>query len=532
MIIKKLFTNRLLFFLIVFPLLSGCVKKEAEKEEDSMTPPPPTPKIIKPTNPGEPENDFVKVQIQSHEGSCGKYNLAGGQIYNASYELMQWISKLRGLEFKKIPPLCVLSPEEFKDRWNSEYVIKTKASEKLSNNDLLLALGIRKNFPEGLQQKTAGEISYPPAYYTTDEDKAVYMNKEIVFDKKNYHILVHELTHALQDQNYDLAMIGGHAIPAITYDESRARLAVIEGDAKLVDMNYIYMRAEKEFPENSSFIDNFKDYIESELNAKVEGEENKASKPYLFKIGQEYFTYYLSIPFLKQNVTDNKDLSPINEILENPPTSSEEVLHPDKYRSPEPGYEFSEELIKGITQYFASKQYMSPLSRYITLGEAGLSNILAVHEVEVLEPESAEGDYGFINHDLNPFDNATGWMSDISLVFSKTLNHEDFDWRDSVAVQISKWDDTDFAYRYFERLDRMINVKYRGITPLNSDSGNIRLYSVDFERLDSPRLIYLENFEDTVILVERFRQEDEKKILGELFSGLFTNSAAAYGYTN
>src|SRR5271155_955808 len=94
------------------------------------------------------------------------------------------------------------------------------------------------NLKEFLVKSTGQEIA---AYYD-DETKTISMLNWVPPDRQEP-ILAHELTHALQDQNYDLAtwMKAGSKAEngSATGDSAIARKAVVEGQAMVVYVDYL-----------------------------------------------------------------------------------------------------------------------------------------------------------------------------------------------------------------------------------------------------------------------------------------------------
>src|SRR5208282_5647843 len=127
-----------------------------------------------------------------------------------------------------------LAKEEFTQRF---------AQEELSMKKLGF-LPRDFNLKEFLVKSTGQEIA---AYYD-DETKIISMLNWVPPDQQEP-ILAHELTHALQDQNYDLAKWmkaaprpeGNHASGTTTSDGDSqiARKAVVEGQAMVVYLDYL-----------------------------------------------------------------------------------------------------------------------------------------------------------------------------------------------------------------------------------------------------------------------------------------------------
>src|SRR5271166_4728779 len=118
--------------------------------------------------------------------------------------------------------------------WAKEEFTKRFAQEELSMKKLGF-LPREFNLKEFLVKSTGLEIA---AYYD-DETKMISMLNWVPPDRQEP-ILAHELTHALQDQNYDLGKwmkAGGKA--EATDDVAIARKAVVEGQAMVVYVDYL-----------------------------------------------------------------------------------------------------------------------------------------------------------------------------------------------------------------------------------------------------------------------------------------------------
>lgn len=122
--------------------------------------------------------------------------------------------------------------------------------------------------------------------------------------------LVHELTHAAQDQAFDLASFKGH--DEKNDDLSMALDTVVEGEASLV--HYMYM-----------FKDRF-DSVKDRL-----GEQQAPNKKYpRYLYSTLTFPYTLGVTFVIA-VHDAKGWDGIANLYKEPPLSTEQVLHPEKY---------------------------------------------------------------------------------------------------------------------------------------------------------------------------------------------------------
>jgi hypothetical protein len=133
-------------------------------------------------------------------------------------------------------------------------------------------------------------------------------------------ILSHELTHALDDQLFD---IDGTLEPLLSdRDSTNAYQAVVEGSGTLVMALWTAAHADKIDPKALAEI------------ASLGAESLGAAPPYVWK--PMFAAYMKGQMFLMygQTLADGGTQSPaeaIDQAFANPPTSTEQILHPEKY---------------------------------------------------------------------------------------------------------------------------------------------------------------------------------------------------------
>ncbi|MGC8641771.1 MAG: hypothetical protein ACP5XB_18035 [Isosphaeraceae bacterium] len=155
--------------------------------------------------------------------------------------------------------------------------------------------------------------------------------KQAGFDKdENKTVIAHELTHALSDQHYDLDKLQ----KAAKHDDDRslAVSALIEGEATLTmmgvsmddwDGSKITKMPAADLDRGLSFITPFLSFLG--------GGKTLRSAPSII-------TETMTFPYLRGMVfcvklTNDGGWKAIDEAYKNPPVSTEQILHPDKYRT-------------------------------------------------------------------------------------------------------------------------------------------------------------------------------------------------------
>jgi hypothetical protein len=138
-------------------------------------------------------------------------------------------------------------------------------------------------------------------------------------DMLNTPALAHELRHAIQDQHFHLAKLLGEYSD---YDDRRlAALAAIEGDATLVMIRQLGF--DPDLIGEAFSADNVLAF------SAMAGASSLADAPAIVK-------YQLLMPYLEglkfsREILKKKKWQGLNQVLKQPPQSSEQILHPEKY---------------------------------------------------------------------------------------------------------------------------------------------------------------------------------------------------------
>lgn len=159
----------------------------------------------------------------------------------------------------------------------------------------------------GLYNEKTGELFALDEYRTVD-----FMNSLV---------LVHELRHGLQDQHFNLAGLMDARPPSHFDDRRLALLAAIEGDATFVMVNFSGFDAGLL---TSGFGgDTLLSFLPSASSARLSA-------------ATDIVKYQFIMPYLEglrfvDYIFRKKKWKGVNRILANPPVSSEQILHPQKY---------------------------------------------------------------------------------------------------------------------------------------------------------------------------------------------------------
>lgn len=139
-----------------------------------------------------------------------------------------------------------------------------------------------------------------------DDSEELSANDELTF--------AHEVVHALQDQHFDLMDVQGD-LEAIADDEYLALKSLIEGDATVGQVLYLL-----EYPELLGA-------VEDEL---AEYESPSLDAAPLFYAETLLFPYDQGATFVAE-IYGQGGWQAVDAMYSNPPVSSEQILHPEKY---------------------------------------------------------------------------------------------------------------------------------------------------------------------------------------------------------
>ena len=142
-------------------------------------------------------------------------------------------------------------------------------------------------------------------------------------DSMHNSIAIHELTHALQDQNFNLQKLMD---PNLTTDEILARAALIEGDATFTMHNFV--REKNKQPDLRTL---------SDLAPLISAFQSASSNSSIFRSTPKIIQATMLFPYSEGlNFIHSTERSRPNEIdrfFSNPPQFTSQIIHPENYDS-------------------------------------------------------------------------------------------------------------------------------------------------------------------------------------------------------
>jgi len=225
----------------------------------------------------------------------------------------------------------------------------------------------------------------------------------------NSHIIIHELRHSLQDQYYTLSVLLGKL--SDFDDRKLAILAALEGDATFVMVQHSDFSTDLLTSEDSNALLSFSPLANSTV---------LFNSPNIVK-------YQLLMPYIRglkftSFIADKKKWKGVNRILESPPRSSEQILHPEKY--------LKKEIPVEVKIGYKPEGYV--LYHSGVIGEYYINILL-----------KWDGDYR---------DFADGWGGDFFKIYTKGSSY--------FLVWESAWDKEKFGSRFYFDFKRFVEKRF------------------------------------------------------------------------
>ena len=234
----------------------------------------------------------------------------------------QVASKIRGLKDKKKVPCRLQNRKEVEKYLRSE--ISEKApGERLKNEAVTFRLiGLIPwdyNYQEGLIQMYTDQLG---GYY--DSKKKYYAMADWMPAVMQLPIAVHELTHALQDQHFDLDKLIDE--DRNSSDTMMARSALVEGDATAVMIDYTKLQTGqgqlKDDPSVSGIM--MQNIAGTMMTASLQQAPGSLQMLLIFP-------YISGLNFAHALLRTDGGYQGIDRAYRRPPQTTAEILHPDRY---------------------------------------------------------------------------------------------------------------------------------------------------------------------------------------------------------
>jgi hypothetical protein len=302
-----------------------------------VPPGPHTLQVFAESDPSAPQFGFaqVSVQVGTCPGATRSSEVVGSQPIRTNplwQAIAQRTAELRGLAPRQELYRAPLTRESYDRRYQADYARYFQSQDVDTSRLLLVAFGLLEpgfNLAATLQ---SFHNTLPLGIY--DPDNAVlFVSSDPPESPMARVTMAHELTHALQDQHYDLKKLlpSSQATPdeqrAFPPDAQAAVRALVEGDALIVQNMY-----------QATTIQNPADLERlAAEQAQASADADVSSLPYAVYQGT-YFPYLYGPQFIygvlgTAPLTTYGQYGPaMDPLFRRLPTSTSQILHPERYR--------------------------------------------------------------------------------------------------------------------------------------------------------------------------------------------------------
>ncbi|WP_174811747.1 Hvo_1808 family surface protein [Salinadaptatus halalkaliphilus] len=350
------------------------------------------------------------------------------------YRSMARVEQLRNLTFDEEVPVDVVSREQFEAE-DDGVVGNASATERLSRSvtyETLFMVDRETPLEAELEELYGGTVE---GYYDPSTDEVVVVSDNPESPELDEVVLGHELLHALQDQHFDLA-----SYQRETIDQDAAKNGLIEGDAVWIDTEYE------------------KRCLEAWDCVQPEG-ETVAPPTINYGLYLIVFQPYSDGPGYVEYHLEDGDWEAVDDLYDDPPVSSAEVIRPGDDR--EPADLSVADRSSDEWERFGSDDGGE------TVGEVGMVSMFAAGTMDHSRPAVIDSEAFFTDdvgydYDQPPTD---GWAGDELVVYAHADLDPDGDLaagdvsdaRDQTAyVWASTWETDADARQFLEAYEQLL----------------------------------------------------------------------------
>ncbi|MBA4375622.1 MAG: hypothetical protein C0401_05550 [Anaerolinea sp.] len=233
-------------------------------------------------------------------------------------QIQQEVTAIRGLSLKTDLNRALMTPTELKETVVNDFFKDYTPEDAQNDAEVLSTLGLLKPGFD-LRQFYLDLYTEQVAGYYDSSSKEMYVIADGNFGGLERMTYAHEFTHALQDQNYDLenGLKLNDDYCQLETEYCAAVSALVEGDATLSDQ-FWFLQYSTDLDKNqvSQFQQTYKSPVYD-------------SAP-LYMKNDFLFPYQQGFDFVNQ-LYGRKKWQSIDDAFKNPPVSTEQILHPEKY---------------------------------------------------------------------------------------------------------------------------------------------------------------------------------------------------------
>jgi hypothetical protein len=339
-------------------------------------------------------------------------------------------ASLRGLNFRQPLERSLLTPDTLQKQVSEAFLKEEMPAQILRSAQLLTSLGLLEpDFDLAGLYKTLA--SSPISHYYSPQDKKMYITIGSALDGPQRLAYVREVSYGLLDQHFALQnkLFSPESCFQNT-DRCLAQKALLEGDAARIAQAWFFTYSTPQ------------DQKQIEAYAKSGPEVNSASVP-AFIQAERRFPSHQGQVFI-QALLKRGGNSLVDDAFKNPPVSTEQILHPEKYPDEQPLFVELPDLSNTLGSGWKLTQQNS-------LGEWMVGQVLSAGQVQAgrLPPEEER-------------QAAAGWAGDTCQLYENTESQK-------ALILWSVWDSPEESQAFFQALSRHIEGLFGEAKPIDKN---------------------------------------------------------------
>jgi hypothetical protein len=427
---------------------------------------------------------LASAQKPAAAGNAAVADAATGLAVPA--ELLGEVAKVRGLEVLRAVPSGLKSRDDIQKLVLADMAETTTPAELAQSTQMLKFLGlVEDDFDLG--RESVALLTEQIAGFYDPKTRVFYLADWIPLDEQKT-VMVHELTHALADQHFDLRRL--EKWPDGDSDAELAARALVEGDATALMIAFaLYERGVPHelgrFP--LSLTDMLRHSVEAESGEKTAF----STAPKVLRESLQ-FPYVYGAGFVQTLLRDG-DWARVSDAYTKLPASTEQIMHPEKYAADErPVHVDLPDLSKLV----------GPGYRRVDADVNGEFGYFLVLDAKLGEKRAAQA--------------AAGWSGDRYGFYLDAKNAA------PVLVHESRWDSEIDAEEFFAAYAERTRIRI-GATDAGERSPTIRSWQT------ADGLFRVERVGNRVLVVEGYRGKNVAPLAARLAQGAAPGTVRAGG---
>ena len=238
-------------------------------------------------------------------------------------KILTQISEITGMALKHPVPIAVMSKEEW-GQWVADRMRESVKPEELRVEETAMKMFGFVPADFDLRGATVDLMTEQAAAVYDHKTKRMIIVQGAAPDEMQEAVLVHELSHALADQHFDMHRFLDKGPRS---DESEAaRLAVVEGQAMWIMLEAMLNRSGQSLKKNSTVLE----LMLPAMREMAASQYPVFGKSPLYMKESLLFPYSAGLKF-QQAVVEKMDRDAFAAVLRDPPRNTHQIIHPELY---------------------------------------------------------------------------------------------------------------------------------------------------------------------------------------------------------